>query len=329
MGDEDIKETTAKGALVDEADVEEADGFEAELQRTLRETEQAVLDVGVLAEDPDLTRSWVRAREIVEGFKPVPFFIWRLSHFVLGKPAHIGEVSQGLVFGLRRLLFAAASDQALGAGDKVNNVRKALNILKSDVIAAVAVIHAICRRLSNKPHERIWKPILEDAILRARLGLELGRCSDSFGGGRGMLAGFSGRAGLVVLIATSEIEEARKALEMLATGAQIRDVGRAVFSCDPLQVSAMMLSAAGCGRDAAFGTVSYGTESVAEDIDNEEQLRWFAAFSIIEQLRVNALSDVPQQLWDALEIGTGDQERLAEVAKKTLRRGHGWGWLLG
>ena len=43
-------------------------------------------------------------------------------------------------------------------------------ILPSDVVAASSVIHAVCRRLGTRQFERIWRPILDDAILRARIG---------------------------------------------------------------------------------------------------------------------------------------------------------------
>ncbi len=309
----------------------EADSFAKELERTLQETEQAVLGLQGAKADALAERSWQRARELVAEFRPVPMFIWRLSNFVLGKPGQVNKVSEGLVFGLRRLLFAAASDAILGSGQKVNSVHKALESIQPDVIAAVSVIHAISRRLASRQFERIWRPILDDAILRAQIGFYVGRQKPSFGAGRGMLAGFAGRCGLAILISSGDLEQARKALEMLATGAEIRTVGLSLYGCDPLQISAMTLSAAGCGRDAAYGTVSYSS-SLAVTADTDEsganQRAWHAAFLITECIRTARLEKVSPEDWQALDFENQDDRKLvAEKSKAALRRGHGWNWL--
>ncbi|MCB0332214.1 MAG: hypothetical protein KDD55_01875 [Bdellovibrionales bacterium] len=330
MNNDESKQKDELGLVEDPQESSGAkDHFDEQLEKTLRETEEAVLSLKEISSDPTQTHSWEEAREYVSKFRPVPGFIWRLSHFVLGRSGSIQPVSEGLVFGLRRLLFAAASDPVLGVDEKVNSVRKALKILDPDVIAAVSVVHAVCRRLHNKPHERIWRPILEDAVLRARIGIDVGAQSEAFGKGRGMLAGFAGRAGLAVLIASSDLDCARQALELLANGKSIRDVGLIVYECDPLQVSAMILSAAGCGRDAAFGTVSYASPAARTIVANDEQLRWLASFSVVENVRMNTPEAVGAEYWEVLGFEDEDEKaKLLDSAKKIIRRGHGWGWIL-
>ena len=305
------------------------DSFALKLEETLRETERAVLSLDAVARDEFQSKSWEKARRIVEGFAPVPWFIWRLSNYVFGRSDTVTELPEGLVFGLRRLLFASASDPAIGTGQKVNEVRKALKILSPDVIAAVAVIHAVCRKLAGKSFERIWRPILDDALLRARIGYLVGLQSGQFGPGRGMLAGFAGRCGLAILISSGDLEQARQTLERLATGAMIKQVGLSVYRTDPLQVSAMTLSASGCGRAAAYGTVSYASEEPFSVIEDDEQLRWFAAFSLCEAVRMSHIEQVDQRIWHAMNFKDDPHKvALAEEAKKLVRRGHGWGWLL-
>ncbi|MCB0310901.1 MAG: hypothetical protein KDD42_06690, partial [Bdellovibrionales bacterium] len=95
------------------------DSFTIKLEETLRETEEAILSIADLDPTDREARSWEIARKVIESFQPVPFFIWRLANYVLGKPGQATEVSDGLVFGLRRLLFATASDELLGIGEKV------------------------------------------------------------------------------------------------------------------------------------------------------------------------------------------------------------------
>ncbi len=330
MEDNDSKQNDEVGLVEEPANGSKSkDNFDEQLEKTLRETEEAVLSLKEISSDPAQARSWEEAKECVSRFKPVPGFIWRLSHFVLGRSGQIQPVSEGLVFGLRRLLFAAASDSALGADGKINNVRKALKILDPDVIAAVSVIHAVCRRLHKKPHERIWRPILDDAVLRARIGFDVGSYSPDFGKGRGMLAGFAGRAGLAVLISSGDLDSARQALELLANGKSIRDVGLIVYECDPLQVSAMILSAAGCGRDSAFGTVSYASSAARSIVANDEQLRWLSAFTIVESVRVNTPESVDAEYWQVLGLDNPEsKDQLLSLAKKAIRRGHGWAWIL-
>lgn len=303
------------------------DNFSQEVEKELQNTELALIDKRNITSNPQEARSWKVARETVEKFQPVPWFIWRLSNYVLGTPGQIHNINEGFVLGLRRLLFATASDPVLGSGAKVNDVKEAIKILSPDVIAAVSVIHATCRRLAGKKFDRIWRPILDDAILRAQIGALVGRFNDSFGVGRGMLAGFSSRAGLAILLSTGDLEQAREALELLATGKEISEVGLKIYECNPLQISAMMLSASGCGRDAAFGTVSYAYKDAASVVENQEQLKWLSAFTVTENIRIGN-TDVDLQLWETLNI-TGEDQRAAilDTAKKAIRRGHGWNWL--
>jgi len=327
--DPDSESTASGGLLVEPEQSLDDDAFEVELIKTLKETEKAVLERSKISASHDQARYWINARQVVEDFCPVPWFIWRLSNFVFSSSEYPEEIPDGLVFGLRRLMFAAASDPVLGAGEKINNVREALRILPPDVIAAVSVIHAICRRLSKKPHERIWRPILDDALLRARIGFDVGLIEPHFGPGKGMLAGFAGRVGLAILIASGEIEDARTALEMLASGDEINKVGLSIYSSDPLQISAMVLSACGCNRDAAFGTVSYASKDPLKIVDSDEQMRWLASFTVTEAIRMGEADKIDPKFWECLSYSSEeDKEELLTSAKVIIRRGHGWNWLI-
>jgi predicted house-cleaning NTP pyrophosphatase (Maf/HAM1 superfamily) len=307
----------------------ETDAFALQLASTLSETERELSSLS----DPSSAMnaaSWQKARKVVEQFQPVPWFIWRLCNYVLGQSGKINtRLPEGFVLGLRKLLCAAASDRVLGKGEKVENLKTALSVVSSDAIAAVSVIHAVSRRLSSFQFERMWRPMLDDAILRCHIGCFVGERNPSFGAGRGMLAGFAGRSGLAILISTGELEQARRALELLATGTQISQVGLKVYECDPLQVSALLLSACGCGRDAAFGTVSFGSPEGAKLVRNEEQKRWLAAYTITESIRTGTLETVPAEYWTVMSFES-EQERedLGKDVKKMVRRGHGWNWLI-
>ena len=310
----------------------DSDQFGEEFAKTLSETESAILDLN-RSDDKTFSDSWKRSREVVANFQPVPWFIWRLVSFVFSRSNEEGCLPEGLVLGLRRLLFAAASDQFLGEGAKVNNVKQALEVLPPDLIAAVSVIHATCRRLNTFQFDRIWRPIIDDAVLRAQIGFLVGQGHDSFGPGRGMLAGFAGRCGLAILIASGNLEQARNYLEMLAAGADINKVGLKLYGCDPLQVGAMSLSVSGCGRDAAFGTVQYGLETSIEykihTVQNEEQLRWFSAFTVIELTRMGREREIIDPIWVALGFQDAQSRaELAQAVRTLIRRGHSLPWIV-
>ena len=268
--------------------------FDKEVNKILEKTEKELITSNLIETGNE--RAWQFAREIVEGFQPAPWFIWRLSNFVFGSNGRPNKVQEGLVLGLRRLLFAAASDPVLGAGKKVNNMREALKVVRSDVVAAISVIHGISRKLHSKDFERIWRPILDDAVIRAHIGFFVGQNNLDFGPGRGMLAGFAGRCGLAILIASGSEHQAHEAQTLLAAGKTLKEVGVQLYQVDPIQVSALTLSAAGCGKDAAFGTVGYSSYQDGNDLSiiPYEQKRWLAAYMITDAARVNKLGNTPR-----------------------------------
>ena len=307
----------------------EQDIFRAEVDQVLALTQQDVLSKGAFSNNSEANQSWINSRKIVADFQPVPWFIWRLSNYVFGTNSIPDPIPQGMVLGLRRLLFAAASDSILGEGKKVNDIRKALMILPEGVVGAVGVIHATCRKLHSKPNERIWMPVLEDAVLRAHIGYYVGQQDRRFGGGRGMLAGFAGRCGLAILIANGELAQARKCLELLAAGMEIGAVGLQVYECEPLHASAMALSASGCGRSSAYATVKYASPTEFDEVPTEDQFRWLSAFTITENVRTGRADQIDAEHWAALNFDNAeDQMELQEVSKLATRNGHGWNWIL-
>lgn len=273
-------------------------------------------------------KGWDEARDAVANFKPIPWFIWRISNYVFSGGTGARTISDGLVFGLRKILIAAASDKVLGSNRPVTTTREALRILPHDVAAAVCVLHSISRRLSSLANERIWGPLLDDAIIRAHIGFYVGQMNLDFGPGRGMLAGFAGRIGLAIMIAQGSEKQGYDALASLARGGQIKEVGEDIYELDPLKIAAMTLSASGCGKNAAFGTVSYASAEAVSEISNGEQLRWLAAFSTIESARMGTLENVDQKLWETLGY-YGDEEKTAlhDLVAILVREGHGWHWI--
>ena len=105
-------------------------------------------------------------------------------------------------------------------------------------------------------------------------------------------------------------------------------MGLDVYGCDPLQISAMMLSASGCGRDAGFGTVNYASREKMETLENEEQRAWRAAYTICEKVRVGRPEEVEQSYWALLRYEEVEpRAHLSDMAKLLVRTGTNWNWL--
>ena len=302
-----------------------------ELDVTSRELSTRTTDAGASSRENKL-QSWQVAGDLVGQFRPVPWIVWKLIRSALGKPGRIVAVNPINFEVVDKIVYQSLSDKVLGKevvpSVEIPNVPfpKAVEIVGPDVIAATCFIHCCCRRIASRVSEKVWRPIIDDALLRARFGYHAGEASSHFGAGRGMLAGFAGRLGLAVQISSADIAKTQHALEQLAKGVGMSEVGLSVYGCDPLQVSALSLTAAGCSRDAALGTAAYSVAD--ESLDPEsDQFKWFAAFSIVEHLRMGSDDAVLPEFWKALDLTEAPQERLRKHVKAAQRRGSGWQWM--
>ena len=297
------------------------------IKKDLRQVQESVVR-GVTSQENRIY--WDRARLTVEGFRPIPWYIWRLSNFTLGKEGEIRTFGYGMVFALDKLIHLVGSDPEMcGSREKIDNPQEVIQSAKPDVFAAAAIIHSVCQRFKDRQFKRIWRPILEEAILRTRIGFSLGLRDKAFSSGRAMLAGFAGRAGLAIQIATGTLEQATEALERVATGDSIQRIGIDIYSCEPLQISAMLLIACGCGRDAAYGVMSVASPDLApENSLTDTQKRWRSALLITEAIRTGDYALVNKGNW--AHLGFQNEEDIfafrSEI-RQISRRGHTWGWL--
>ncbi len=305
---------------------------ETEIEKNIRkELEEAEEKAASYISSHDHKQNWKNSRLTVEQFKPVPWYIWRIVNHTLGRAGKIKSFDLGMVFALRKLLILTAQDpDIIERGAEITDPQEAVRVLPPDVFCACAIIHAIGRKLKTKQFERIWHPILEEALLRTRIGYSLGRHLKGFGPGRGMLAGFAGRVGLAIQIATGTLEQAKDTIDKIAEGGSIQRIGREVYRSEPLQVSAMMLIASGCGRDGAYGIMAVaGEDLISVDELTDDQKRWRTALLMLEQIRGGNLSDIPDQLWEDLGYSSIEQIRTARAEiRQVTRRGHAWSWMV-
>lgn len=298
------------------------------MRETARELEETQSRPGNASGAGD---SWKRASDLVHNFEPVPPLLWTVLKSTFATDAAPRDAQAMAFSAVVPLLRTALTDSTLGRGlssDQLRNVHgltKTVDTIGSDVSAAICFIHAVCRRIANSVNERIWKPLLDDALLRAQMGYHVGRLSPSFGSGRGMLAGFASRSGLAVQIAAGTVDQIQQSLERLAGGSAIREVGTEIYGCEPLQVSAMMLIAGGCGRNAAFGVSKFGATKA--DCENEEQLLWLSAFSVVELMRIGGTDAISGKYWRTLGYSEEGKSALKKVVQSMQRRGHTWAWI--
>jgi len=295
---------------------------------------QAEITVSQNLSAEDIKLNWKNARELVENFDPVPWYIWRLSNFALGGAGEIRPHYHGMIFALKKLLIRAAKDPDMGSGSSLDvanseDVKKAVHFLKSDVFAAAAIVHSVGRKLKQKEFEKIWKPILEEALLRTRIGFILGKFDRKFGPGRGMLAGFATRAGLAIQVAMGTFDQARHTIERIAEGDSIQKIGREIYNSEPLQVSAMLMIAAGIGRDASLGIMAAAAPDLIKlDEISAEQKKWRAALLVIDKIRTGDFMEIAENEWATLGISmNSDLDPIRNEIRQVTRRGHGWGWL--
>ncbi len=271
--------------------------------------------------------SWEKASRIVRDYKPVSPYLWRIVHAVLGKPEKIGKPDPIMFDAMRKLVQLAARDPKLGAKKEERmTLDVAVKAIGYDTAAALCVLHGVCRRISTTLIERIWVPIIDDALLRAQIGSQIGGYCPAFGKGRGLLAGFCGRAGLAVQIAAADMTRAQRALESLAAGMDIRVAGLSIYGCDPLQVSAMMLASAGVSAEAAFGVAGF-SENGRGITPKTPSYLWLSTFSATEYLRMDEEKRIDERYWRALGINDATRAEIRTDVQKILRKGHGWDWL--
>jgi hypothetical protein len=315
-----------RGLIVEPELSADAEELKSQFEDSLIQSQQDLVSVcGKISQDE--TASWQLASELITNFQPVPWFIWRLTNFVFS-PGVKRDLPEGFVLGLRRLLFATASDELFGSGEKVNSLKESLKILSPEMVGSVSAIHSVCRKLSSKSLERFWRPALDEALLRSRIGYLTGLHQPDFGGGRGLLAGFVSRIGLAVLIASGDEERAQAVFEDVSIGNDLGQVSRQLYGCHPLHVGGMLLSAIGCGGNACFGLVAFLSANPLEIISNFEQRQWLASLTIIEAIRNDSISEVALDHWEVLNLDSSDRrDQLVKASRSYVRVDHGLHWL--
>lgn len=284
---------------------------------------EAIQQAIAVAEASGRSESWTKARQVTEDLKPVPWFIWRLCNQILGREGHQSVLLDSSVMGLRRLLFAAASSSVFGRDTKVNSVRDALLTLKPDVVAAVAVVHATTRKLQSKPLDMLWRPLLDQALLRARLGFEIGKRNETFGGGRGFLSGFASSIGLPILMSAGTLEQATELMEAFSQD-KAESADEIVYGTSSLQVGAMFLSSCGVSSEAANGFIEFANNHTTESAPTHI---WASCAYLVQMIQQKKSHLAQKETLAEFNLDEASLQALLKLFKQLSREGHGIGWI--
>lgn len=321
-----LQGTRGRGLIVEPEPSPDSEALNAQLESSLEKARDDLLNLCRNSSERE-SAAWQLASEIVASFKPVPWFIWRLTNYVFSS-ASKRELPEGFVLGLRRLLFATASDELFGCGEKINSLKQSLLVLTPELIGSVSGVHSICRKLAGKGLERFWRPVLDESLLRSRIGYLTGLHQSEFGGGRGLLAGFMGHVGLAILIATGDEGRAGAVIDDLSQGRDVGEICQELYGCHPLHVGGMLLSAIGCGGNACFGVVAFLSSTPLDIVSNYEQRHWLASLTIIEAVRNGTLEAVHDDHWQVLNIDNRERrEQILKASRPYVRVDHGLHWL--
>jgi len=280
----------------------------------------------IFSEVTGFSRSWVSADKLVKEFNPISWSLWRLTSFIMSRGLHVNTVPASMLLGYLRFLKWVGADPTLGVSVELKRNSLAAQHLKSDVIAATLFIHSVSCRLHPRPLKNIWGGMLDDALLRARIGAELGKYATEFSTGRCLIAGFAGRVGMITLIAMGTHQQAARTLQALARGADIVQTGLDVYSIDPFHVTANIMLRGGLGIDAAIGILAFGNSAFVPT--NDVQRKWMSIARIIEISRTAAYGRLNAEDWEQANLLDSEKrEDYKDQVKVIIRKGHGWPWM--
>jgi hypothetical protein len=276
---------------------------------------------------PGFGRSWNKAEELLSNFRPLTWSIWRTVSYILGNRNKINSLLEGMCLGYYPFLDKLTKDPKflVKAPDRNSKERSILNI-KSDIAAATLVVHSTVRRLNSQPYKRLWNTILYDALTRAELGFYIGQFYPHFSAGRAMIAGFASRAGLTILLATGDENQAVRSVQAISEGRPLNKIGLEIYGIEPMHLSAHLLLQSGTGTDSALGMLAYNSDYfIATD---ENQKNWEAAYSLIEAARLGIYNRVKKEQWELFNLN--EKNRRSDIEKIALQlnqTGHTFSWL--
>ena len=264
--------------------------------------------------------------------QPVINPIQRICQTTIGHPERINKLLEGAIIPLRRVVIACGQDSFLAEGiardGNPPSARQVLETLPSDVIAASLVLYSVDRRLRGRLIESVGEAFLNEALVRAAMGFVVGDGLDRFGRGRSMLAGFSSRAGLAMIVSEGTEAQAAELINQIEVSDSLQRACVSVYEVDPLHVGALVLLAAGCGMTAYSGILGCSTSHSAPPSGDAEIL-WWAVHLLIDQVATKSFEEIPEIVWETLGFtDLPERQDIYNVMHGVSAREYRWSWLL-
>jgi hypothetical protein len=290
----------------------------------------AIQIADIFKDRPVLAKSWVTAEEILDKFQITPFSVKRIANLSLGCNDRIFVPPATLFLGHELALKWLQFDEHISAEKDLStcsDIKSLIDNCGADVVVVCLVIHSICRGLAKQPLRRIWSAMLDDALIRARIGYLVASNRECFGAGRGMLVGLISRIGLAILLATGGQQRATKTLKLLAEGRLVKEATYSCYGCDSLYLSALILLNYGLGQDATLGILSYGS-SYFKPV-NEYQEDWHDCFIIVEMAKMGVFEKIPETILQRFNLDSARKLGLfRKNVQEIIRNGHKLQWIV-
>lgn len=229
-----------------------------------------------------LDTTWQVAVDIVQRRLKVPSNMWNLIRNTWSGVLSFDEFVKGLGFcaiDLQFLARASGVEKINGAGELSNAIQR-MGLRQATV--ALAVNYACLKGLKNGPQSRSWQTLYTDLMERVQIGSRLGALVHELGSDGGMLAGFSLRAGHLILLADNP--EAYLQLSRTTTPEAMDTKSFELFGCLPSQVGSIVIQQLGFGAAASTGVLLSSLPHSAMALSNPEAEMWQAACTWVSSL---------------------------------------------
>lgn len=229
-----------------------------------------------------LDTSWQNAIDLVQRRLKVPSNLWCLIRNAWSGAISFEEFIRGLGFCAMDLQFLARAAEIgpITNSEQLGIAINRLGLRQSTV--AVAVNFACLRGLKRGPQSRSWQNLYADMMERIQIGGRLGSLVHELGTDAGMLAGFSLRAGHLVMMA--ENPEAFVHLSRVTEKEAFEAKSIELFGCIPSQVGSIVIQQLGFGAAASTGVLLSQLPKSVTSISNSEAELWQAACTWVASL---------------------------------------------
>lgn len=214
----------------------------------------------------------------------------------------------------RRILMAISSDTMLGVGgEPIKDARRATLLVRSELLGACIILRQIVAGLNGRQFEAAWKPYVEEAVIRARLGCIVSAATPAVSKASSILCTALPYLGVALQVAAGDAEQKDRFLRKLSQGDELFGAIKQIYACDPTNEILALLSDWGIAEEV----ISSGL--VRGDVGN--------LLNLVDALRHETIKIEDKKHLLILGI-TASEDSLVIAARAAIREGYRWNWLI-